>query len=138
MVPGRKQLSGHIIDEEADKVVEGMKQVLKGTFATGQSDGWKNIMKTSLVASLINVEYMPYPLNTHDMSTLPKTAVQLLEFVVSKIIYAVDVLKVQVVAWCMDAGGDAAKMCHLLVKKIPHIVVVDCWAHQVHLHNLPV
>ncbi|KIK76711.1 hypothetical protein PAXRUDRAFT_76299, partial [Paxillus rubicundulus Ve08.2h10] len=105
-MPGRKQLSGRILDEEADKVVEEMKQVLKGKFATGQSDGWKNITKTSLVASLINVEYTPYPLNTHDMSALPKTEVQLLKFVVSEITYAVDILKVQVVAWCTDAGGD--------------------------------
>ncbi|KIK79699.1 hypothetical protein PAXRUDRAFT_160608 [Paxillus rubicundulus Ve08.2h10] len=136
MVAGRKQLSGCILDEEAGKVVEEMKQVLKENFVMGQSDGWKNITKTSLVASLINVEYMPYPLNTHDMSGLPKTAEQQLEFVVSKITYAVDILKVQVVVWCTDTRGDVAKMHHLLVKKMPHIVVVDCWAHQVCLHNL--
>ncbi|KIK75925.1 hypothetical protein PAXRUDRAFT_171252 [Paxillus rubicundulus Ve08.2h10] len=136
MVPGRKQLSGCILDEEADKVVEEMKRVLEGKFATGQSDGCKNITKTSLVASLINMEYTPYPLNMHDMSALPKTAVQLLEFMVGEITYAVDILKVQIMAWCMDAGGDAAKMHHLLVKKMLHIMVVDCWAHQVHLHNM--
>jgi hypothetical protein len=57
LLPGRKQLSGRILDEEAAKVVESMKVKLKGKHATGSCDGWKNIAKTSLIASMINVEY---------------------------------------------------------------------------------
>lgn len=38
-------------------MIDRMKGQVKGHFATGQSDSWKNIAKTSLVASMINVEY---------------------------------------------------------------------------------
>ena len=54
-MPGRLLLSGWILDEEAAKVMDKVKAYVK--FATGQCDAWKNIAKTSLVASMINVEY---------------------------------------------------------------------------------
>jgi hypothetical protein len=57
LMPGRMQLSGRILDEEAEKVVNGMKLKLKGKHASGSCDGWKNIAKTSLIGSMINVEY---------------------------------------------------------------------------------
>lgn len=41
------------------------------------------------------------------------------------------VLGVLIVAWCSDAGGDAAKMRRDLVELCPWIIVLDCWAHQV-------
>ncbi|KAH7917237.1 hypothetical protein BV22DRAFT_1108604 [Leucogyrophana mollusca] len=115
LMPGRQQLSGRVLDEESEKVLEVMKKKVQGRLGTGQSDGWKNITKTSLVASMMNVEYSPYLLNTYDMSALPKTADELLKIVISKIKYATEVLNVTVVAWCTDAGGDAAKMRRLLV-----------------------
>lgn len=34
-----------------------MRQEVHGRYVTGQCDGWKNISKDSLVASMINVEY---------------------------------------------------------------------------------
>jgi len=57
LMPGSRQLSGRILDEEAGHVVEGVKMKVHGRYATGQCDGWKNINKTSIVASMINVEY---------------------------------------------------------------------------------
>lgn len=57
LMPGRKELSGRILDEEAAKVVNRMKIKVKGKNATGQCDGWKNVSKTSLIGSMINVEY---------------------------------------------------------------------------------
>lgn len=57
LMPGSKQLSGRILDEEAGHVIEGVKTKVHGRYATGQCDGWKNITKTSIVASMINVEY---------------------------------------------------------------------------------
>ncbi|KIK78817.1 hypothetical protein PAXRUDRAFT_162969 [Paxillus rubicundulus Ve08.2h10] len=130
-MPGSKQLSGRILDEEAEKVIEGMKPKVKNRFATGQCDGWKNIVKSSIVASMINVEHVPYLLNTCDISDKPETAENLLEIVLGEIKYATEVLKVKIVAWCTDAGGDSVKMRQLLVRKFPHLIVVDCWAHQV-------
>jgi len=57
LMPGSRQLSGRILDEEAGHVVEGVKMKVHSRYATGQCDGWKNINKTSIVASMINVEY---------------------------------------------------------------------------------
>ena len=57
LIPGRLSLSGRILDEEATKVMDKVKMYVKGRFATGQCDAWKNIAKTSIVASMINVEY---------------------------------------------------------------------------------
>ena len=57
-MPGSKQLSGRILDEEATKVVETMKMVVHGKYATGQCDGWKNVNKASIIATTINVEYL--------------------------------------------------------------------------------
>lgn len=58
ILPTRKALAGRVLDQESDKVVRDMRMHVKGRYATGQSDGWKNITKTSLVASMINVEFM--------------------------------------------------------------------------------
>lgn len=73
----------------------------------------------------------PYLLNIFDTSALPKTADTLLTFVLGEITYISTVLKAWVIAWCTDAGGDAAKMRRLLRAHIPRLITVDCWAHQV-------
>ena len=57
-LPGRKELSGHVLDEQADKVTERMKAEVKGCYVTGQCDGWKNISKDHIIATIINTEYM--------------------------------------------------------------------------------
>ncbi|KIK90602.1 hypothetical protein PAXRUDRAFT_14255 [Paxillus rubicundulus Ve08.2h10] len=82
---------------------------------------------------MANVEYEPHLLKTIDISALPKTAVELLKIVLEEIPYATEELKVHIVAWCTDASGGSASMQWLLVQKMPHIVAVDCWAHQVNL-----
>ncbi|KIK75535.1 hypothetical protein PAXRUDRAFT_172563 [Paxillus rubicundulus Ve08.2h10] len=97
-MPGSKQLSCRILDEEAEKVIEGMKLKVKNRFVMGQCDGWKNIVKSSIVASTINVEHVPYLLNTCDISDKPKMAENLLESVLGEIKYTTEVLKVKIVA----------------------------------------
>lgn len=56
-MPGRREMSGRILDEEADKVVGKVKGQVSGRFGTGLCDGWKNVSKSSLVTSMINVAY---------------------------------------------------------------------------------
>lgn len=55
--PSRFTLSGRILDEEAARVLDGMKLHLQGRYGTGQSDGWKTITKASIIASMVNAEY---------------------------------------------------------------------------------
>ena len=57
-MPGRKELSGCILNEEAEKVKGKMKWKVKGHYGLGQNDGWKNIVKTSLIASMVIICYI--------------------------------------------------------------------------------
>ena len=79
ILPGRKSMSQGILDRLAGSVEKEMKVRVDSRYATGQCDGWKNITKRSLVASIINVEYTVSPksylpfimltINSHGFST---------------------------------------------------------------------
>ncbi|KAF5368688.1 hypothetical protein D9615_010307 [Tricholomella constricta] len=133
LLPGRKELSDRVLNEEADKVIREMLPQVKNGYGTGQCDGWKNIAKTSLIASTMNVEYKPYLLNVADISALHKTAENLLENILQEIKYATEILKIIVVAWCTDASAESAKMRRLLKARMPWIITLDCWCHQINL-----
>ncbi|KAE9393304.1 hypothetical protein BT96DRAFT_959093 [Gymnopus androsaceus JB14] len=113
VLPGRDVLLGHILNEEVEKANDATKDEVRGWYGTGQCDGWKNIAKKSLISGMLNVEYTLYILNITDISSKPKTAETLLK------IYAMKVLLVLLVAWCTDASGESAKMCHLLHARFP-------------------
>lgn len=57
VLPGCDVLSGHILDEEVAKADAWTKEEVQNHYATGHSDGWKNIAKKSLIANMMNVEY---------------------------------------------------------------------------------
>ncbi|KAJ2994399.1 hypothetical protein NUW54_g7557 [Trametes sanguinea] len=114
-LPTRHAVSGRILDAEAERVLEGMKMHLAGRYATGQSDGWKSISKTSIIASMVNAEYEPYILHSHDVSDEAKTAENLLKIVEVEIAFCEDTLNITLAAWCTDGGGDCAKMRRLLL-----------------------
>ncbi|PIL30398.1 hypothetical protein GSI_07584 [Ganoderma sinense ZZ0214-1] len=132
-LPSRQAISGRILDSEAKRVVDGMKFHLKNRYSTGQSDGWKNTAKASIIGSMVNAEYEAHILHAHDVSSLPKTAETLLTIVEAEIEFCEHVLDLIIAAWCTDGGGDCAKMRRLLQKKYPHLATPHCWAHQVRL-----
>ncbi|THH15178.1 hypothetical protein EUX98_g9503 [Antrodiella citrinella] len=131
--PSAYTLSGPVLDQQAKEVEQRMKSRLSGKLGTGQCDGWKNVARTSVVSSLITVDYEPYLIDTHDVSAERKTADNLLNIVIMNIMYAMMTLEVTVIAWCSDAGGDSASMRRKLVQRYPWLIVLDCWAHQIHL-----
>lgn len=57
IVPDRRTLSGPILDREAGKVEEKLKLKLKGRKATFQTDGWKNIAKQAIIATMVSVDF---------------------------------------------------------------------------------
>ncbi|THU81342.1 hypothetical protein K435DRAFT_617015, partial [Dendrothele bispora CBS 962.96] len=124
---------GRVLNEEVEKAETAVREKVKNRYGSGQSDGWKNVAKNSLITGMVNVEYKPYLLGVTDVSSKPKTAETLLEIVCQEIKHAKEVLGVLVVAWCTDCGGDAAKMRRLLQQKYPWLVCLDCWAHQFNL-----
>lgn len=60
-----------------------------------------------------------------------KNADTLLKLVLEDIDHCQNVLGVEIIAWCSDAGGDAASMRRKLKSERPYLVTIDCWAHQV-------
>ncbi len=55
VIPDRRKLSGTYLDEAADQVRSETVKKVQGSLGTGQSDGWKNVAKTSVVASMMSV-----------------------------------------------------------------------------------
>ena len=56
-IPDRRKLAGPILDKEVTRVISKTRLHTAGRFATGQSDGWKNIAKASVVTSMIIVDF---------------------------------------------------------------------------------
>jgi hypothetical protein len=57
VIPDCHMLSGPILKAEVDKIESALGIEVKGRYGTGQCDGWKNISKTSLVGSMVTVNY---------------------------------------------------------------------------------
>jgi hypothetical protein len=56
-IPDRHKLSGSVLKGEVETANVLMHEAVKGRIATGMSDGWKNIRRTSLLASMLSVDY---------------------------------------------------------------------------------
>lgn len=72
-------------------------------------------------------------MQTHDVSTQPKTGEALLSLVVEDIKWSELTYGLTVIAVCSDDGGDARKMRRLLLAQMPWLIVILCWAHQINL-----
>jgi hypothetical protein len=57
-VPSADVLSGRVLNEESEKVVDGWRSTTRGQYGSGSSDGWKNIARHHLVTSVLNVCFM--------------------------------------------------------------------------------
>ncbi|KAM5530119.1 hypothetical protein V8D89_016213 [Ganoderma adspersum] len=99
------------------KWIPGMKVHLKNWYGMGQSDGWKNTAKASIIGGMVNAEYEAHILHAHDVSSLLKTAETLLAIVKAEIEFCEHILDLIIVVWCTDGGGDCVKMCQLLQMK---------------------
>lgn len=55
-LPSRQFLSGNILKNMASKVDQEMKDAVKGKMGMGQCDGWKNVARDAIVASMVTVE----------------------------------------------------------------------------------
>lgn len=56
-LPDRHKLSGSILRSELAAANSSMRNAISGRLATGMSDGWKNIKRNSLIASMLSVDY---------------------------------------------------------------------------------
>jgi hypothetical protein len=56
IIPGRKQLSGRILDDVTTTAIETIRERKHARYMTGQSDGFKNVSKDATIGSIANVE----------------------------------------------------------------------------------
>jgi len=69
-MPHRRVLSGRVLDGEVKKVENSVRDTVKGKFATGQCDVWKNITKTPVISTVMTVNSeVSYPVNQNQMYT---------------------------------------------------------------------
>jgi hypothetical protein len=152
-IPDRRALGGQILDGVVRKVDEETKERIGGKIGTGQCDGWKNIAKTPVITSMMTIENevsliscsvslkikhgtddtQAYLIQSHDMTGEPKTGDRLLEVVKDDINTMKEKYDIEPIAWCTDDGPDGKKMRRLLPSIYPWIIVLVCWAHQIHL-----
>ncbi|RXW12099.1 hypothetical protein EST38_g13755, partial [Candolleomyces aberdarensis] len=129
----RHVLSGPILDTLANNSIQATRRAIEGRLATGQCDGWKNMAKQSVIASMLTVGAEPHIIRTHNVSARPKTGEELLKIVLEDIDYAEVTFLVKIVGWCSDDGGDGRKMRRLLAIERSWLIVLLCWAHQLNL-----
>ncbi|KAH9023323.1 ribonuclease H-like domain-containing protein [Lactarius pseudohatsudake] len=82
---------------------------------------------------MVSVDFEPYLMRTHDVSTQPKTGEALLQLVVEDIKWSEETYGITIIAACSDDGGDARKMRRLLLVLMPWLIITLCWAHQINL-----
>ncbi|KAI0349246.1 hypothetical protein OH77DRAFT_1594337, partial [Trametes cingulata] len=132
-IPDRRKLSGTYLDEAVESVIQKTRTDVRTKFATGQSDGWKNIAKTSVITSMMSVERQAHLLQTHNMAGLPKTGEQHCEIIKADMKYMRDTYEVHPIAWVTDDGPDGKGARNLLRKLFPWLVTLVCWGHQANL-----
>ncbi|KAG8680638.1 hypothetical protein FRC11_002196, partial [Ceratobasidium sp. 423] len=86
-VPNWHALGGRLLESEVMNVETELKNHVQAGLATGMCDGWKNVSKTLLVASMAMVDYQAHITHIHDVSADRKTADNLLQIILGEIEY---------------------------------------------------
>ncbi|KAA1466432.1 hypothetical protein DENSPDRAFT_766849 [Dentipellis sp. KUC8613] len=131
--PGAEELSGRILNGEVTKVLDKVKLEVGGRLATGQCEEWKKSSRGIVLAAMVNAEYSSYLVNSVFIAEEHQTADHLAAIAWEQIKMYKDTLGVNVVAWCTRSNKDAVNRRQLLVQRMPSLVVVDCWGHQMSL-----
>ncbi|KAF8596027.1 hypothetical protein BDV93DRAFT_420187, partial [Ceratobasidium sp. AG-I] len=103
--------SGEVHKGEGETANTLMREAVKGRVATGMNNGWKNIRRTLLLASMLSVDYK---VNLYGQSaqylSKTQTADNHLSIVLDDIDHSVREHGVRIIAWVSDAGGDSQGM----------------------------
>ncbi|CDO78287.1 hypothetical protein BN946_scf184674.g9 [Trametes cinnabarina] len=129
-IPDRRQLSGKHLQNAVKMVKLSTHSAVQGKYAIGQSDGWKNIAKTSVITSMMSVNREVHLVQTHDMTGLPKTGQQHVEIIKKDMARMRDVYSVHPIAWVTDDGPNGKGARNLLRVLLPSLITLVCWAHQ--------
>ncbi|KAI8986109.1 hypothetical protein BD414DRAFT_416319 [Trametes punicea] len=132
-LPDRRKLSGTYLKEAVALVQITVHTNIRGKLATGQSDGWKNISKVSVITSTMSVNREVYLIQTHDMTGLSKTGEQHAHIIKEDMAHMRDQFDVHPIAWVTDDGPDGKGAQNLLRRSLPWLMTFVCWGHQSNL-----
>ncbi|KAF9511222.1 hypothetical protein BS47DRAFT_1299244 [Hydnum rufescens UP504] len=123
--PSRTKLSGPLLKVQYDLIQDGLTDIMKGGYVTGQCDGWKDISWNHVIALMLHVTHV------HNTSGECKTVENLLKLMeMEKKFIKVD-LSCTLIGWVSDAGGELHAAWVHLHAQYPWLLIADCFAHQV-------
>ncbi|TFK17852.1 hypothetical protein FA15DRAFT_604314 [Coprinopsis marcescibilis] len=129
--PSRKTLTTRIIPGLVKSSQKEVKTALTNQMVTLQADGWTGINHRHIVAFMVGSKGKIYTVDIVDVTTERKTADHFLADLEAAYHKAQNEMKVSVICVVTDASGEAAKARRLFKLKYPHVIVLDCYAHQV-------
>ncbi|KDQ11884.1 hypothetical protein BOTBODRAFT_162332 [Botryobasidium botryosum FD-172 SS1] len=132
-VPGRKKLSGPLLQIELKKVEDRITKRMAGHYGTLQCDGWKNVKKNHLLAFMVSAAGEVHCTHVHNVSAAHKNAAALLDMMKDELGYNEATLGVVNIGACSDASGESRAARSRLLAQMPHLLIVDCYSHQVRL-----
>ncbi|KAJ6616252.1 ribonuclease H-like domain-containing protein [Mycena sp. CBHHK59/15] len=130
-LPGRRALSGRILDTEVENIQADIQKKVKDEFATASVDGWST-KHDAIQQTSFNVKGQEYALNVHVTTNERKTSANLLTHVLADL-QMLAAWGAFIVAFCCDSGGDSRGLRPLLLSVMPWILTIPCWAHQINL-----
>ncbi|KAG5639132.1 hypothetical protein H0H81_006721 [Sphagnurus paluster] len=131
-LPGRDKLSGKILGNAVTKFTNEMVNSVKGGLATISCDGWKDISKKHLIAFMFTANRNAHLTRVYDQSAKRKTGDNLAVLMKEEIKYLRDI-GLRVIGLVGDAGPDERRARRLVQAEEPHILIADCWSHQIPL-----
>lgn len=132
-LPSRGVLTRRIIPQTLNVLRKDVRQLRPGALGTLQADGWTGLNSHHLIAFMFAVEGKVYTVRVHDASSERKTAEHLLQLMLEVIESIRKEWGVEPIAFTTDASGESRKARRLLLRLMPHLIVPDCYAHQVNL-----
>ncbi|KAF8656505.1 hypothetical protein AX14_008056 [Amanita brunnescens Koide BX004] len=131
-VPHRDQLSGTILKHAVSDLEHTLSSEAKGQLATLQCDGWRDVSRKHLVAFMYTVSREAHVTHIHDASDKCKTGKNLFQLMDKELEHLTS-LGLTPIGVAGDAGSDERKARLLVLKKYPHLLIADCWVHQIAL-----
>ncbi|KAL0564419.1 hypothetical protein V5O48_017626 [Marasmius crinis-equi] len=132
-MPSRQQIGGKLLDEAHGKVVEKLKGLLKGKYATLGSDGWKDESRDSVKGVNVTCEHKAYTTDLILATGHKKDGASMCIAFEEMIEDQEDEYGLVVVAVCSDNDGGTARGRKDLIVKWPWLFGIPCLAHQFQL-----
>ncbi|CAA7262561.1 unnamed protein product [Cyclocybe aegerita] len=117
----------------ANDIRTKVKTKVEGKEVTLQGDGWTGLNNHHLIAFMVTCDKEVHTVKVHDALGERKTAEVLLDELERVLSTLQNEWGAVVVGLVTDASGESRKAQRLFACKYPHIIVLNCYAHQINL-----